>query len=145
MTSDAERWACDTSVAIAALDPSHEGHAVSRRALLRRRPALAGHAAFETYSVLTRLPLPLRLRPEQAVQVLTSAFPEPCWLDGDGTGHLWSSMAELGVVGGAAYDSLVGAAARANGRRLLTRDRRAERTYRSVGVDYVFVDEVDSG
>jgi hypothetical protein len=44
------------------------------------------------------------------------------------------------LTGGATYDALVAAAARANGRRLLTRDRRAERTYRSIEVDYQFVE-----
>ena len=55
MTSKGKRWACDTSVAVAALDPAHEAHPACRRALIDLRPALAGHAAFETYSVLTRL------------------------------------------------------------------------------------------
>lgn len=140
MTSNADRWACDTSVAVASLDPSHEAHAACRRALLELRPALAGHAAFETYSVLTRLPLPLRLRPDQASQVLTSAFPDGCWLNASDAGVLWSRLAELAVVGGATFDALVAAAAQADGRRLLTRDRRAERTYRTVGVDYEFVE-----
>jgi predicted nucleic acid-binding protein len=140
MTSSADRWACDTSVAVAALDPSHEAHAVCRRALIERRPALAGHAAFEAHAVLTRLPLPLRLRPEQASQVLAAAFPEPCWLDAPATAELWSRLGELGLTGGATYDALVAAAARAGGRRLLTRDRRAERTYRAIEVDYQFVE-----
>jgi hypothetical protein len=49
-------------------------------------------------------------------------------------------MAEAGVVGGSVYDALVGYAARCDGRVLLTRDRRAERTYRSLGLGYEFVD-----
>jgi predicted nucleic acid-binding protein len=140
MTYSAERWACDTSVAVAALDPNHEAHTVCRRALIEWRPALAGHAAFEAHAVLTRLPLPLRLRPGQASQVLAAAFPEPCWLDIPAIAELWSRLGELGLTGGATYDALIAAAARANGRRLLTRDRRAERTYRAVGVDYQFVE-----
>ena len=140
MTSNADRWACDTSVAIAALDPNHEAHAVCRRVLIEQRPALAGHAAFEAHAVLTRLPPPLRLRPELATQVLVAAFPDPCWLDASETAELRSRLGELGLIGGATYDALVAAAARANGRRLLTRDRRAERTYRVVQVDYQFVE-----
>jgi hypothetical protein len=112
MSSNAERWACDTSVAIASLDPSHEAHAPCRPALVGLRPALAGHAAFETYSVLTRLPIALRLSAAQARQVLAAAFPGRCWLD---------------------------AAAAADDRILLTRDRRAERTYRLLDVDYELV------
>ena len=77
-------WACDTSVAIAALDPTHEAHPVCRKALVDLRPVLAGHAAFETYSVLTRLPIPLRLSADQAASVLAEAFPGDCWLDAAG-------------------------------------------------------------
>ena len=140
MTSSSERWACDTSFAVAALDPTHEAHAGCRRALVDLRPALAGHAAFETYSVLTRLPIPLRLTAEQAVSVLAAAFPEDCWLDGAGLRDLRERLAVLGIVGGSVYDALVGQAAVTNGRTLLTRDRRAERTYRSLGVGYRLVD-----
>jgi predicted nucleic acid-binding protein len=140
MTSNGDRWACDTSVAVAALDPIHEAHSVCRRALVELRPALAGHATFETYSVLTRLPLPLRLSAGQAAAVLAAAFPEDCWLDATGTRDLRERLAGLGIVGGSVYDALVGQASVTNRRTLLTRDRWAERTYRSLGVEYQFVD-----
>lgn len=104
------------------------------------RPALAGHAVFETYSVLTRLPIELRLSAEQAMSVLAAAFPEDCWLDAAMTRDLCGQLAELGIVGGAVYDALVGKAAAVNGRTLLTRDRRAERTYRSLGVKFRVVE-----
>ena len=133
-------WACDTSVAIAALDPTHEAHLACRRVLVDLRPALAGHAAFETYSVLTRLPVGLRLSADQAVSVLAAAFPAECWLDAAGMGDLRERLATLAIVGGSVYDALVGQASVANGRTLLTRDRRAERTYRSLEVQYRFVD-----
>jgi predicted nucleic acid-binding protein len=133
-------WACDTSVAIAALDPTHEAHLACRRVLVDLRPALAGHAAFETYSVLTRLPVGLRLSADQAVSVLAAAFPAECWLDAAGMGDLRERLAALAIVGGSVYDALVGQASVANGRTLLTRDRRAERTYRSLEVQYRFVD-----
>lgn len=100
MSGGGDRWACDTSVAVAALDPSHDAHRPCRRALVDHRPALAGHAVFETYSVLTRLPVPLRLTAEQASSVLTAAFPEDCWLDPAGTRDLWRRLALLGIVGG---------------------------------------------
>ena len=140
MTSSDDIWACDTSVAVAALDPTHEAHPACRRALVQRRPALAGHAMFETYSVLTRLPLPLRLTADQAASVLTQAFPADCWLDAPATRDLCERLADLDIVGGSVYDALVGQAAIANRRTLLTRDRRAERTYRSLGVEYRFVE-----
>jgi predicted nucleic acid-binding protein len=139
MTSNGDRWACDTSVAVAALDPTHEAHGACRRALVELRPALAGHATFETYSVLTRLPLPLRLSAGQAATVLDAAFPDDCWLDVTGTRDLRQRLASLEIVGGAIYDALVAQASIANHRSLLTRDRRAERTYRSLGIEYRFV------
>jgi len=140
MTSNGDLWACDTSVAVAALDPAHEAHSPCRRALVQLRPALAGHALFETYSVLTRLPLPLRLTADQAATVLHEAFPADCWLDATATRDLRERLAGLGVVGGSVYDALVGQAAVTNHRTLLTRDRRAERIYRSLDVEYRFVD-----
>src|SRR5690625_4811532 len=92
MTPNDDVWACDTSVAVAALDSTHEAHAACRQVLIQRRPALAGHAAFETYSVLTRLPLPLRLNANQAVLVLGKAFPAQCWLDARATGDLFERL-----------------------------------------------------
>src|SRR5581483_2414502 len=140
MTSNDDLWACDTSVAVAALDSTHEAHSVCRRVLVQRRPALAGHARFETYSVLTRLPPPLRLNATQASSVLGEAFPAECWLDARATAELFDRLAGLDIVGGSVYDALVGQAASTNRRTLLTRDRRAESTYRSLDVHYQFVD-----
>ena len=147
MSDTAERWACDTSVAVAALDPNHEAHAPCRAAVLARRPVLAGRAAFEAYSVLTRLPVPLRLRLRlrlrlsagQAASVLAAAFPSACWLSECDSAALKSRLGELGIVGGSVYDALVGRAAAADGRVLLTADRRAERTYRALDVPYEVV------
>lgn len=140
MSTRTRRWACDTSVAVAALDRTHDAHSPCRRVLADLRPALSGHALFETYSVLTRLPLPLRLTANQAMSVLSAAFPEDCWLDAVGMRALSERLVPFGIVGGAVYDALVGQAAAANGCILLTRDRRAERTYRSLGVEHRFVE-----
>ena len=121
VTSAETAWAVDTSVAVAALDQSHEFHAVCRAAVLAHRPALAGHAAFETFSVLTQ------------------GFPEHCWLDARRQTALLARLGEMGLAGGSVYDALVASAAMAHGRRLLSRDQRAERTYQLVGVDYEWV------
>jgi predicted nucleic acid-binding protein len=136
MTSSAERWACDTSVAVAGLDATHEAHAPCREALIAHRPALAGHAAFETYAVLTRLPPPRRLSATQAGAVVRAAFPEGCWLDPPAVRQLLARLPQLGIVGGSVYDALVAQAALTNERVLLTRDARGERTYRALGVRY---------
>lgn len=130
------RWACDTSVAIPALDPNHEAHAACRRALVDHRPALAGHAAFEAHSVLTRLPIPLRLAPDQAARVLGAAFRDTCWLGPEESDRLRAELGERGIIGGAVFDALVGLAAAADDRVLLTRDRRAERTYLALDVAF---------
>jgi predicted nucleic acid-binding protein len=134
--SDSAAWAVDTSVAVAALDPHHLEHAASRAACIQRRPALAGHAVFETYSVLTRLPGANRVDPATAADVLQRAFPERCFLTVRQHDDLLRRLGRLGLVGGAVYDALVGESARVAGRTLITRDRRAARTYESVGVAF---------
>lgn len=72
--------------------------------------------------------------------MLAAAFPEVCWLSPDGSAALRAELAELNVAGGSVYDALVGRAAGTNARTLLTRDRRAERTYRALGIAYEFVE-----
>lgn len=139
-TGSGDRWACDTSVAVPALDPTHEAHDRCRPVVLETRPALAGHAAFEAHAVLTRLPVPLRLSPVRAAEVLARAFPDTCWLSPDEGTALRRELGERGVVGGAVYDALVGRASGSAGRTLLTRDRRARATYESLGVEYRFLD-----
>jgi hypothetical protein len=140
MPTGAEQWCADTSVAVAALDASHEGHDASRVAALRRRPALAGHAAFETYAVLTRLPGVARVAPSVAAQAIERAFPERCWLTPAAHDGLVARLAPLGIVGGMVYDALVGEAVRVAGRRLLTRDLRALRVYELLEVPYELID-----
>ena len=49
---------------------------------------------------------------------------------------LLRELVEAGLTGGALYDGLVGAAARRHRLVLITCDRRAESTYRMLGVTY---------
>jgi hypothetical protein len=135
-TSASPGWAADTSFAVAAVDESHEGHVACRDAAIARRPALAGHAAFEVYAVLTRLPGAARVSPTIAAEVLARAFPSRCWLTPRQQDRLLRSLPHLGISGGMAYDALVGEAARIAGRVLLTRDVRARRTYAALGVEF---------
>lgn len=132
-------WCVDTSVAVAALDPSHEAHSVARETCRARRPALAGHAAFETLSVLTRLPGAARVDMATAVELLDRAFPERMLLGVAQQRELLKRLARTHVVGGMVYDALVGEAARVAGRTLLTRDRRAISTYTALGVSFELV------
>src|SRR5947209_5798399 len=65
----------DTSAAVAFLVEDHADHGRTFAALADRQLGLAGHAAFETFSVLTRMPPPSRLVPAAARRLLASNFP----------------------------------------------------------------------
>ena len=110
----------DTSAAVALLVADHEHHVATRSALGSRSAGLAGHAAFETFSVLTRLPPPLRRTPAVVMRLLVANFPSPCLLSAGAGEDLWRSLPRLGIAGGAVYDALVGAAAGERGVPLLT-------------------------
>lgn len=124
----------DTSTAIALVVEDHEAHAATREALRGRRLGLAGHAWFETYSVLTRLPGGLRRSPPDVIRVLTRNFPDSAFLGEAEAVALGSELARLGIAGGAVYDALVGAAARQHGRPLASGDVRAQPVYEALGV-----------
>ncbi len=136
MPTNAERFAVDTSVAVAALDAGHAAHGACLAIVRERRPGLAGHAAFETFSVLTRMPGSLSIDAPTATDLISRVFPTTYWLDAIASETLLAALGRIGIIGGAVYDALVGQAAKANGVRLLTRDQRARRTYDLLGVDY---------
>lgn len=125
----------DTSVAVALVVADHDHHESTFHALRGRAWGLAGHAAFETYSVLTRLPPPARRTPVVVTQLLANAFPETRYLSAEPAAKLLAKLAAENIAGGSVYDALVGAAAREHGLPLATRDRRALDTYRALGVD----------
>lgn len=125
----------DTSVAVALVTSDHPAHREVVAALTDRRLGLAGHAAFETFSVLTRLPSPLRRAPKAAQRLLTENFPHTRFLDEESMGALLLRLAVLRLGGGAVYDALVGAAAAHHGLPLVSRDRRATPTYRALEVE----------
>ena len=108
----------DTSVAVAVVVEDHEHH-----------------AAFETFSVLTRLPPPARRSPEVVVRLLSANFPSIKYLTASGAEALLPRFASLGIAGGSVYDALVGAAAAESGLVLLTRDARAIPVYRALQVE----------
>jgi predicted nucleic acid-binding protein len=125
----------DTSVAVALVVADHAGHDTTAAALAGRRLGLAGHAAFETFSVLTRLPPPARRTPAAVARLLTTDFPSSRFLSPPRTSRLLDRLPELDVSGGAVYDALVAAAAVEHGMRLVTRDRRALATYRALDAE----------
>ena len=125
----------DSSVAIALVTPDHEHHLATTRALAGRRLGLAGHAAFETVSVLTRLPAPLRRTPAAIGRVLAQEFPTSRFLSPRLAAELPGQLASLGIGGGAVYDALVAATAVEHRLPLVTLDRRAAGTYQALGVE----------
>ncbi|MGC2168479.1 MAG: type II toxin-antitoxin system VapC family toxin [Acidimicrobiales bacterium] len=125
----------DTSVAVAVVVEDHEHHGATLRAIGDRSLGLAGHAAFETFSVLTRLPPPARRSPETVVRLLRANFSPIRFLSRSGAEALWPILANFGIAGGSVYDALVGASAVESGLALLTRDARAIPVYRALQVD----------
>ena len=130
----------DTSVAVALVVADHEHHASVARAIGSRRIGLAGHAAFETFSVLTRLPPPARREPTVVHQLMRASFASSRFLSAADATDLLDRLADLGIAGGAVYDALVGAVAAAHGLPLATRDRRAVEIYRALDVELELLD-----
>ena len=126
--------ALDTSVVVPALCGWHEAHPAARVAAAGA--SIPAHALLESYSVLTRLPAPHRLRAEVAESLLSAWFPParvlvpPAALQRT----LLSRLVRAGIDGGAAYDAIVGLTAAGHGASLLTRDRRALLTYEGLDV-----------
>ena len=124
----------DTSAAVALVVEDHESHAATLAAVRGRRLGLAGHAWFETYSVLTRLPGGLRRSPADVAALLAHDFPATAFLSEEVAAALGPELVTMGASGGAVYDALVGAAARQHGRTLVSGDARARPVYEALGV-----------
>jgi len=102
--------------------------------------ALPAHVVLEAYSVLTRLPGGLAVPAGTAARVLGERFDaKPLRLADAARRSVLSTLADAGIFGGAAYDGLIGLEAVANGHTLFTLDRRAEGTYRRLGVPVTLV------
>ena len=129
----------DTSVAVALVVADHDHHEAVVAAVGARRLGLAGHAAFETFSVLTRLPPPARREPRVVDRLIRASFPASRFLGADETAALLDRLAGLGIAGGAVYDALVGAVAVAQGIPLATRDARAVDVYRTLDVEFELI------
>jgi predicted nucleic acid-binding protein len=134
-TEEREIVLLDTSAAIALIVEDHEAHAATLEGVRGHRLGLAGHAWFETYSVLTRLPGALRRSPADVIRLLTHNFPASGFLGEAASVELGPELSRLDVSGGAVYDALVGAAARQHRRRLVSGDARARPVYEALGVE----------
>lgn len=136
MATNAEHVLVDTSAALALAQRENPFHRAAKARLMTCRRGMAGHAAVELLSVLTRLPPPQRLSPAAAHRLEATNFPDSRFLLATDMGRLLQEFVEAGLAGGALYDGLVGAAAREHRLLLITCDRRAEPTYRALGVTY---------
>lgn len=125
----------DTSVAIALVVEDHTAHRSTVSALSGRRLGLSGHAAFETFSVLTRLPSPARRTPAAAARLIDANFPKSEFLAEKKARELPTRLAGLNISGGSVYDALVAVAAEQSGLNLATRDHRAVATYRKFNLE----------
>ncbi|MGN7860418.1 PIN domain-containing protein [Microbacterium sp. 22303] len=125
----------DTSAALAVLRDASPSHDVAFELTQGLTLGLAGHAQFETYSVLTRLPGDNRLSAAYAAQVIAREFPVSAALSPGVARDAVTTLSQAGIAGGAIYDGLVGLAAKAAGVPLLSCDRRAIGTYAALGVD----------
>ena len=130
----------DTSVAVALTVTDHRDHDATFAALADRRLGLAGHAAFEAFSVLTRLPAPARRTPATVARLLAANFPHSRFLSEQAAAALLSDLQARGIAGGSVYDALVGAAAAQHRLPLATRDRRALPTYQALDVEVELLD-----
>lgn len=125
----------DTSVAIALVVADHECHDSVLSELSDSTLGLAGHAAFETYSVLTRMPPPIRRPADLVSELIRANFPATRFLGARAAERALREVASLGVTGGSVYDALVAAVAREHDLPLATRDIRALDTYRAFGAN----------
>ena len=131
----------DSSVLIPALAVSYEGHERCVAALAGRSPRLISHVAFETTSVLSRMPEGQRMEASFVLDALDQDFPDS-WLalGDDGQRACLRRAVDAGLRGGALYDVLIAATAREHGATLLSADRRAREAYEAIGVDVSYLE-----
>ncbi len=132
--------AVDSTIAIAAILADHEAHDSAEDALSRSATTIA-HVAAETYSVLTRFPPPHRLDAVSAAAIVAARLPATrvaLGADGQDASSL-RRLAAAGISGGATYDGLIALTALEHDLELISRDRRAARTYRALSVRYVLL------
>jgi len=109
----------DSSCLVAAVCAWHTHHTATRRDIERRAAAgenlvLAAHSLAEAFSVLTRLPEPHRLRPEDALELIEANWGETrlVALTGSDYRSTLRRCRDSGIGGGAVYDALIAACAR---------------------------------
>lgn len=130
----------DSSIVVPALATWHTDHEAALAALEGNDAGLIAHVAFETASVLSRLPEGLQMAAPLVMASLRENFPAR-WLTLDGTRarRALDAAVAVGLRGGALYDALIAATAAHHGLRLVSADRRARRTYEALGANVTYV------
>lgn len=130
------KQAPDTSLAVAALLSDHPAHQAASEALAACETTIA-HVAAETYSVLTRLPPPHRAEVTTAAEALARRLPRAhVTLSAGDHADAPKRLAATGIGGGATYDGLIALTAIEHDLELVSRDRRATRTYQALGARF---------
>ena len=120
--------------AIALVQTTNENHAAVVKRAAGHTLGLAGHAAIEAYSVLTRLPGAQRVSAATALRIIQHNFPASHELSAVAAAGALERFRDAEIAGGAVYDGLVALAAQEAGIPMLTCDRRALVTYARLGV-----------
>lgn len=105
----------DSNCLIAIVSPWHVHHRAAQSEVGQRLDRgetmfLAGPSLVETYAVLTRLPLPLRISPAEAIRVLETNFLATgtiVTLDRHSYRTLLNRSARDGIAGGRLYDAVI--------------------------------------
>ncbi len=129
----------DTSVVIGAFASWNEKHEAAIEALGDVRDLVA-HVELEAYSVLTRLPEPLRAEAGLVAEYLRENFSGERLVLPEGERlSLVERLAGLSISGGAVYDASVAVTAAHHERSLLSCDLRAARTYDKLGIEVTYL------
>ena len=130
----------DSSVLVAALASYHAAHEQAVDAV-GDAPELIVHVAFETSSVLSRMPEGQRMEAMVVLDALEREFPRP-WLslDPDAQRTCLRRAVDAGLRGGALYDALIATTALEHRATLLSADRRAREVYEAVGAEVSYLD-----
>ncbi len=129
----------DSSAVIAGFASWHHQHAAALR-VLRGIGDLVAHVELESYSVLTRVPEPFQITPDEMADYLCKRYPgRRMVLPEPERRALITRLANLSIAGGAVYDGIVAATAAHHGYRLISCDRRATTIYDRLGVEVIYL------
>ncbi|MGB3789623.1 MAG: PIN domain-containing protein [Phormidesmis sp.] len=108
----------DTSVLVPAIISGHPNHSLTFPCLAMAKQKdvqgyLSTHSLAELYSVLTRLPNPLKVSPDEARAIVMDllGYLVPVSVSADGYKTLIENAASLQLVGGVIFDAIIAQAA----------------------------------